>query len=121
MKNNDNATLQYISKTVSILKKFETNESHEYQVVGQANSPLTWIIHKNVAVATVTPTLDIEQHNSMEHGSVKLEMVHCLSHTNNIYAEDIMTVYSHIVEANLSIQHSKTIAPFKIYGNGRGA
>ena len=57
----------------------------------------------------------------MEHGSVKLEMVHCLSHTNNIYAEENKTVYRHIVEATLDIQYTATIVPFNLSGNGRGS
>ena len=57
--NNDYATLPKISKTVSIVKWFEAYESHVSQVIGQENSPLTWIIHNIVPVANVVTTLAI--------------------------------------------------------------
>ena len=56
----------------------------------------------------------------MEHGSVKLEIVHHLPHNQNGYAEDNTPVYSHIVETTLGIEYTATVAPFKCAGNGRG-
>ena len=41
LKKNNNATLLKISKTVSIVKKFEAYELYSPQVIGQVNSPLT--------------------------------------------------------------------------------
>ena len=60
-KKNDDSTLPNTSKTVRIEKWFEANEYHASQVIGQAKTPLTWIIHDNVAVASIAPALEIGQ------------------------------------------------------------
>ena len=47
-------------------------------------------------------------------------MVHPLPHHRNLYAEENMNVYRHIVKATLGTKYAVTIAPFKHAGNGRG-
>ena len=49
-----------------------------------------------------------------------MEMVHHLTHTQNIYAEENTTVYIQIVKATLIMIYATTIAPFKSSRNGRG-
>ena len=85
------------------------------------NSSLTWIIRDNVPLAPIAPTLATGYPHSMEHGSVKLEVVHRLPHTHNIYAEYNMTVCSHILEVTLGTQYAATISPFKRSRNWRGS
>ena len=65
--------------------------------------------------------LAIGNPHSTEHGSVKLEMVHHLPHSKNLYAEDNKIVNRHITEANLSMQYSKTFVKSKCYQKKRGA
>ena len=110
-----------MSKTVSIVKWFEAYEYHTYQFIVQENSQLTCIIRNNFAVSTVVPTLAIGQPHSIYHESVKLEMMHRLPHSHNIYTEDNMTVYRHIFKENLGTQYTTTISTFKRARNGRGA
>ena len=57
----------------------------------------------------------------MEYVSVKLDMVHRLPHSRNLYAEENTAVYRHIVEATLGTQYSATIVPIKCAENLRGA
>ena len=118
---NDDATLTNIPKKIKIVKWFEAYEFHVSQVIGQANTPLTRIIRENVAAAPIAPALEIGKPHSMEHVSVKLEMVHGLPHTQNLYAEDNTTLYLHIVEATLGTKYDVKIAPFKRARNERGA
>ena len=57
----------------------------------------------------------------MQRALVKLQMVHRLTHSHNLYAEENATVYRYIVEVILGKQYATTIAPFNHSGNGRGA
>ena len=59
LKNNDDATLLKISKTVSIVKWFDEYKYYAYQVIAQENSPHTWIIRENDVVAAILIILTI--------------------------------------------------------------
>ena len=71
-------------------------------------------------VSAVAPILTIGQTQSMEHGSVKLEMVQYLPHSYNLYSVENTTVYRKNVEAILVTQYTAMIAPIKRAGNVKG-
>ena len=83
--------------------------------------PLAYIIRSAVQVPVAAPALNNNQPHSLEHGSIKLELIAHASHTHALYQDDNLTVYHYLEEATCSTSYAATIKPFQCGKDGHGA
>ena len=67
------------------------------------------------------PLLMINQPHSIEHGSVKLELVNRASHDHPLFCDNNSKLYYLLEEATRSTQYAASIKPFQRRKDGRGA
>ena len=66
---------------------------HLERCVGSRNVPLIYIIRNDVEVPPICPPLAQGKPHSLEHGSVKMDMIARCSHDHPTYPADNEAVY----------------------------
>ena len=120
-KEEDTPEVPKISKALPVIKWTEAFQDFLARVVGVQTIPLSYVIRANADVPAATPALAAGQPHSMEHGSVKDELVARASHAHALFHDDNVTVYHHLEEANCSTFYAASIKPYQCAKNGRDA
>lgn len=117
----DDSELPKITKTVGIVKWIEAYESYALHKIGVRNAPLSYVIREDATVPAAAPAIATGQPHSIDHGSVRGEMIARLSHTHALFRDDNASVFDDIEEATRGTKYASSISPFKRTKNGRAA
>ena len=91
------------------------------KIVGQRNTPLSYVLRESDVVPAAAPALAPNQPHSIEHGSMEQEMIERMSHNHALFRDDNASVYEFIEVATRGTKYQASIIPFRRTKNGRGA
>jgi hypothetical protein len=109
-----------ISKALSIIKWTKAFTDFLHRKIGVQMIPLAYVV-RAVVVPPAPTALAMNLPYSVEHGSVKGEMIVRRLHTHPLFRNDNSTVYYLREEATRGTTYAPTIKPFQRAKDGRGA
>ena len=89
--------------------------------IGNHNIPLAYIIQEEPNPPAAASPLAVGQPHSIEHGSIKSELIAQASHTHALFCDDNSDLYYLLEEATRGTPCATSIKPFQQAKDGRGA
>ena len=117
----DKLKLPLISKFLTIVPWLESFDIYLGSTYGVRKCPMGYVIRTDPDVPVAAPPLAPSQLYSIEHGSLKAEMIARVSHGHALYKLDNEKLFDMMEKATRGTKYAATIAPFKRGKNGRGA
>jgi len=105
----DDPDTPLITKALPIIKWCESFKDHLHRCVGVRYVPLAYVVRENVDVPAVCPSLSTGQPYSVQHGSIKMDLVNRASHNHGLFCDDSAEVYYKIEEATCGTQYADSI------------
>ena len=121
IENQDQHKLPVITKYLPIVAWIEAFTNHLVVVCGVRKIPLAHCIRETVVVGNDFSPLAADQCYSVEHGSLRDEMIARASHTNPMFRVDSATIFDMIEKSTRTTAYAATIAPFRRSKDGVAA
>lgn len=120
IENQDQHKLPMITKYLPIVPWTEAFTNHLVVVCGVRKVPLAYCIRETVVVGNDSP-LAADQCYSIEHGSLRAEMIARTSHAHPMFRVDSASIFDKIEKSTRTTAYAATIAPFKRSKDGVAA
>ena len=120
-KEHENPDVPKITKALPVIKWTEAFTDYLSCAIGVRMIPLAYVIQPEADVPVAAPVLAAGEPYSLEHGSVKQEMVAHASHTHALFQEDNSDIYYKLEEAMRGTPYAASIKPFQRAKQGREA
>ena len=95
----DDQEMPKISKSLNVMKQSKYFWDILHRCIGVPNVPIVYLIREYVVVPDATPDLMAGKPQSIEAGSVEMELTNIESLIQPIFYEDNKRVYHHLEEA----------------------
>lgn len=120
-KDDDAPEVPKVSRSLPILKWFESFLDLLSRTVGVRYIPLIYVVRDDVNVPNPPPPLETDQPHSSQHGSVEAELIARATHNHHLFAADSSAVYYLMEEGFRGTQYAAALKPFQSNKDGRGA